>query len=75
MALAAHGDLGALAHGVGNMLFASYLKDAQTQIKVFDMKGKFVREVALPGIGSAGAAGIRCSGRSRFSRPRRSSTR
>ena len=42
---------------VGNMLFASYLKDAQTQIKVFDMKGKFVREVALPGIGSAGGFG------------------
>lgn len=34
-----------------------YLKDAYTQIKVFDLNGTFVREVELPGIGSAGGFG------------------
>lgn len=32
----------------------SYLKDAYTQIKIVDRNGKFVRDVKLPGIGSAG---------------------
>jgi prolyl oligopeptidase len=39
---------------VGDRLFASYLKDASSQIRVFDLKGAPVREVALPGLGSAG---------------------
>ncbi len=46
--------------GVGllnNQFVASYLKDAHTQIKIFDLKGSLVREVALPGIGSAGGFG------------------
>lgn len=38
---------------VGNMFVAGYLKDAHTQIKMFDVNGKFVRDVALPGLGSA----------------------
>jgi prolyl oligopeptidase len=38
---------------VNNMLTVSYLKDAHTQIKIFSTDGKFVREVRLPGIGSA----------------------
>ncbi|NJR22589.1 MAG: S9 family peptidase [Richelia sp. CSU_2_1] len=36
---------------------ASYLKDAYTQIKIFNLDGSFVRDVALPGIGSAGGFG------------------
>ncbi|HEX8144352.1 MAG TPA: prolyl oligopeptidase family serine peptidase [Pyrinomonadaceae bacterium] len=36
---------------VGNMFVASYLKDAHAQVKVYDLNGKFVREVALPGLG------------------------
>jgi prolyl oligopeptidase len=45
---------------VGDHFIASYLKDARTQIKLFDLKGKFVREVELPGIGTAaGFAGKR----------------
>jgi len=43
--------------GIGllnNQFVASYLKDAYTQIKIFNLDGCFVREVALPGIGSAG---------------------
>ncbi|MBO0798411.1 MAG: S9 family peptidase, partial [Blastocatellia bacterium] len=42
---------------VGDHFIASYLKDAHTQIKLFDLKGKFVREVELPGIGSASGFG------------------
>jgi prolyl oligopeptidase len=32
---------------------ATYLKDARTQVKIFDLPGNFLRELALPGIGSA----------------------
>ncbi len=42
---------------VGNYFFANYLRDARTEIKVFDVAGKFVRDVDLPGIGSAGGFG------------------
>lgn len=38
---------------VGDYFIASYLKDAQTQIQLFDLNGRFVREVKLPGIGTA----------------------
>lgn len=44
--------------GVLNHQFvASYLQDAHTQIKIFDLDGSFVREVALPGVGSVGGFG------------------
>lgn len=46
--------------GVGllnNQFVASYLKDAHTQIKIFNLDGSFVREVELPGLGSAGGFG------------------
>lgn len=39
---------------LNNQFVASYLKDAYTQIKIFDLNGSFIREVTLPGIGSAG---------------------
>src|SRR5207302_10656152 len=39
---------------INNQFIAMYLKDAHSQDKVFDLAGKFVREIALPGIGSAG---------------------
>jgi prolyl oligopeptidase len=42
-------DVGA----VGGKLFASYLKDAHTEIVEFDRSGTRVREVTLPGIGTA----------------------
>ncbi|MBV8884897.1 MAG: S9 family peptidase, partial [Chroococcidiopsidaceae cyanobacterium CP_BM_RX_35] len=42
---------------LNNQFVAEYLKDAQTQIKIFNLDGSFVREVALPGIGSAGGFG------------------
>lgn len=43
--------------GVGllnNQFVANYLKDARSQIKIFALDGSFIREVDLPGIGSAG---------------------
>lgn len=41
----------------GGFLFAEYMKDAVSNIKQYDYDGKLVREVALPGIGSAGGFG------------------
>lgn len=46
--------------GVGtlnNQFVANYLKDAYTQIRIYELTGKFVRNVELPGIGSAGGFG------------------
>jgi prolyl oligopeptidase len=40
------------AHFVGDRFFVSYLKDAHAQVKVFDLTGKFVNEVKLPGLGT-----------------------
>jgi prolyl oligopeptidase len=45
---------------LNRQMVATYLVDAQNQVKVFDRSGKVVREVALPGIGSVtGFAGKR----------------
>ncbi len=42
---------------VGGKLVASYLKDAKSVIRMFALDGTPTREVALPGIGSAGGFG------------------
>ncbi|MSU61574.1 MAG: S9 family peptidase [Pedosphaera sp.] len=42
---------------VNRQLVASYLKDAQTQIKIFGEDGRFLRQVQLPGIGTASGFG------------------
>ncbi len=42
---------------VGNLLVADYLRDAKSLVKMFTPDGRFVREVELPGIGSAGGFG------------------
>jgi len=42
---------------LNNQFVASYLKDAYDQIKIFDLNGKFVKAVELPGIGSVGGFG------------------
>ncbi len=42
---------------LNNQFVLNYLKDAYTQIKIHDINGKFVRDVKLPGIGSAGGFG------------------
>ena len=42
---------------LNNQFVADYLKDARSQIKIFNLDGSFVREIELPGIGSAGGFG------------------
>jgi len=42
------------ASTAGGKIFASYLKDAITEVKQFDLDGKEERTVTLPGIGTAG---------------------
>jgi prolyl oligopeptidase len=39
---------------VGGRFICNYLKDAHTQLKVFSHEGEFIRELPLPGIGTAG---------------------
>ena len=55
---------------VNNKFILNYLKDAYSQFRIYDLSGKFVRNVELPGIGTAGAtagspAGGRTTGRQR----------
>ncbi|HJQ71071.1 MAG TPA: prolyl oligopeptidase family serine peptidase [Blastocatellia bacterium] len=42
---------------VNNSFVASYLKDAQTKVKIYGLDGKFARDVDLPGIGTAAGFG------------------
>jgi prolyl oligopeptidase len=39
---------------VGNQLIASYLVDAKTEVRTFDLSGRQTGKVTLPGIGTAG---------------------
>ncbi len=41
----------------GGQMFCEYLRDAKTEVKCHDLDGKLIREVKLPGIGSAGGFG------------------
>ncbi|WKK58952.1 prolyl oligopeptidase family protein [Sphingobacterium sp. BN32] len=41
----------------GDKIFATYLKDAISQVKQFDKSGKLEREIELPGIGTASGFG------------------
>ncbi len=47
------------ASTAGGNIFASYLVDAHTQVKQYDINGELVRDVELPGIGSVGGFGGR----------------
>jgi prolyl oligopeptidase len=42
---------------VNNSFLLGYLKDARTEVRVYDLDGKFVRNVDLPGIGTADGFG------------------
>ncbi|WP_082439591.1 MULTISPECIES: prolyl oligopeptidase family protein [unclassified Massilia] len=42
------------AHLINGQLVAEYLADARSVVKLTDLKGKALREIALPGIGSVG---------------------
>jgi prolyl oligopeptidase len=39
---------------LNDQFVASYLKDAHSQIKIFNLDGSWVRDMVLPGLGSAG---------------------
>ncbi len=54
------------ANVVGDRLFAVYLKDARTAVRVFDLNGKHLQDVELPGIGTAVGFGGRRSDRETF---------
>lgn len=45
------------AHMINNQIVAEYLADARSVVKVVDLKGKPVREIQLPGIGSVSGFG------------------
>ncbi len=51
---------------VGDQFIASYLKDALTQVKLFETTGKFVREVSFPGPGTATGFGGKRSDKETF---------
>ncbi|MFZ0565323.1 MAG: prolyl oligopeptidase family serine peptidase [Chlamydiales bacterium] len=38
---------------VGHRFFANYMHDVHTEIKAFDLKGCFIEDIELPGIGTA----------------------
>ena len=42
---------------VGGHIFATYLKDATSLVEEYDMSGKKLRTITLPGVGSAGGFG------------------
>jgi len=42
---------------VHDSFLLSYLKDARSEVRVYDLAGKFLRNVDLPGIGTAGGFG------------------
>ncbi|MGL6076699.1 MAG: prolyl oligopeptidase family serine peptidase [Fimbriiglobus sp.] len=46
---------------VANLFVCSYLQDAKTVVKIHNTMGQFVRDVQLPGIGTAGGFGGRPS--------------
>jgi prolyl oligopeptidase len=45
------------SHITGEQFVCTYLKDARTQVKMFDLTGKFIREVDFPTLGTAGGFG------------------
>jgi len=51
---------------IDNKFVASYLKDAQTDVRVFDIQGTLLRTVDLPGIGTAGGFGGKRSDKETF---------
>ncbi|MFM8358097.1 MAG: prolyl oligopeptidase family serine peptidase, partial [Verrucomicrobiota bacterium] len=51
---------------VGERLVAEYLKDARSQVKLFQLDGRLEKELELPGIGSVGGFGGRREDRETF---------
>ena len=51
---------------VNNKFVLNYLKDAYTQVKIFDTKGKLLSDVTFPGIGSAEGFGGKATDKETF---------
>ena len=51
---------------VNNKFILNYLKDAYTQVKIYDTTGKLVNEVQFPGIGSAEGFGGKATDKETF---------
>ena len=51
---------------VNNKFVLNYLKDAYTQVKIYDATGKLVNEVGFPGIGSAEGFGGKATDKETF---------
>ena len=51
---------------VNNRFILNYLKDAYTQVKIYETSGKLVSEVAFPGIGSASGFGGKATDKETF---------
>jgi prolyl oligopeptidase len=51
---------------VGGRLVAAYLEDAHSRVAVYDLQGRHLRDIALPGIGSAGGFGGRHDAKETF---------
>ena len=54
------------ANSAGGKLFCNYLKDVTTRVSQHDLSGKLEREIALPGLGSAGGFGGKKEDRTLF---------
>ena len=51
---------------VNNKFVLNYLKDAYTQVKIFDTNGKLISDVSFPGIGSAEGFGGKATDKETF---------
>jgi len=51
---------------VNHKFIVNYLKDAYTQVKIYDTSGKLVNEVAFPGIGTADGFGGKATDKETF---------
>jgi len=51
---------------IDHKFVANYLKDAYTQVKIYDTSGKFVNEIAFPGIGAADGFGGKATDKETF---------
>ncbi len=51
---------------INHLFVADYLKDARSQVKIYDTGGKFVREVAFPALGTAFGFGGKATDKETF---------
>ncbi|MFC2172519.1 prolyl oligopeptidase family protein [Acidobacteriota bacterium] len=51
---------------VDNKIIAECLKDAQSQVRIYDMKGNYLEDLELPGVGSVSGFGGRRTDRETF---------